>query len=369
VFNRGFSGGYLLCNEVMQREYAESRGLPIGKAVSMGGKMAFESLILQEGDGITLYKDDRKVGGFEVKDLKEGKEGRITEPPFPLKDGEYDAFKTKDREFDSIEKTVSSLRLEECSGSRRKLKYRPPAAKRRRGTPDLSFYLSSLKSLDKVIPFAQRVYFEWNRQFQEARERCLDSGVEFVLMMPRVSPQVHETEENALMVNSPGQAWRYRSRRLYGSYFMNLFNSLTIPSLFQYTLSVELAKDDIADLTRYFPGRVESMVFGRLELMVTKDPTLREGVLVDERGKRFPVYRDHFGYGHILNSSDLFLLDFLDELECMGVDSFGIDLRRRSPELSELVAKAFCERDLSQKSKLKRRCGSITAGHYLRGVD
>jgi putative protease len=155
---------------------------------------------------------------------------------------------------------------------------------------------------------------------------------------------------------------------LYGSYFMNFFNSLNIPELYQYTLSVELSSEDIADLARHYRGRLEMMVFGRIELMVTRDPSLAEGTLVDERGKRFPVTRDQSGFAHILNSSDLFLLDFMNELDRLGIDSYGIDLRNRTPDLCSIVAKAFAQRDLRAKEKIKRRVGSITAGHYLRGV-
>ena len=111
------------------------------------------------------------------------------------------------------------------------------------------------------------------------------------------------------------------------------------------------------------------MVFGRVELMVSRDASLGEGMLVDDRSVRFPVYRDRFGFTHILNSSDLFLLDYLDELEEMGVDSFGIDLRRREPELSETIAKAFHERDINKKATIKKKCKTITARHYLNGVN
>ena len=113
---------------------------------------------------------------------------------------------------------------------------------------------------------------------------------------------------------------------------------------------------------------MEVMVFGRIELMISRDPLLDEGTLIDRKRKRFPVYRDRFGFIHILNSSDLFLLDYLDDLENMGINSFGIDLRRRDPALSEVVAKAFYQRDLRQKAVIKKMCNSITARHYLRGV-
>ena len=117
----------------------------------------------------------------------------------------------------------------------------------------------------------------------------------------------------------------------------------------------------------HYGNRLEIMAFGRIELMVTKDPTLKEGTLIDDRGKRFPVVRDPLGYAHILNSSDLFLLDFIYEMEDMGIESLGIDLRGRRQDLCELVSKAFSERDIGLKDKIKRKCGSITVRSLSQG--
>ncbi len=149
---------------------------------------------------------------------------------------------------------------------------------------------------------------------------------------------------------------------------LNCFNSLTVPELYQYTLSVELAREDIADIARSTEARIEVMVFGRAELMVTKDPCIKEGSLIDEMGARFQVYRDHQGYAHILNSADTFLLDHMVELERMGVDSFGLDMRRRHPDLAGLAAEVFSQRDLRRKSALRKKCGPITSAHFERGV-
>ena len=92
-------------------------------------------------------------------------------------------------------------------------------------------------------------------------------------------------------------------------------------------------------------------------------------VLIDQKRKKFPVYRDQYGFVHILNSSDLFLLDFLNEIEELGINSFGIDLRRRNQKICKIVSKAYYERDLSKKGIIRKRCKSITSGHYLRGVQ
>jgi len=371
VFNRGFTKGYLIEESVMQREYADSRGLLLGEADFDGRRGAVKAEGLKPGDGVTLYDREEKVGGFELKTVEREKDQLILHPPFKVPKGKYLLFKTKDREFDSIHRMIETMKFptssEQIDGMIHNFDVGRVKRPRRRG--EYSFYVSSLKTLETVLPYADRVYFEWNSHFDEAMTMCKKGGLECVLMLPRLSFKEPYTDEESLMINSVGQFQKYSDRKLYGSYFMNLFNSLTIPELYQYTLSVELSKRDIEEVATHYSGRLEAMVFGRIELMVTKDPTLEEGLLIDQKRKRFPVYLDRFGFTHILNSSDLFLLDFLDELENFGIDSFGIDVRRRSPELSEIVAKAFHERDSSKKETIRKKCGSITAGHYLRGVD
>jgi putative protease len=365
AFNRGFTGGYLCGDRVVQRAFPESRGLPLGPGQVSGGMLGLTSDLLAAGDGVTLYRGDEKVGGFEVK----GGPGALSLPiPFPLPDGAYAVYKTKDRGFDAIERSLSGLSFAEQAVGRRDLPFGTPAVERGRRWAEVSAYVSSLKALQQVVEHVDRVYYEWGPRFDEARSACAKAGVEFVAMLPRVAPAIPECDEENIMVHSVGQAAKFGGRRLFGHYSLNIFNSLNLPRLHQSTASVELSREDLSDLLSHLPGRVEVMAFGRVELMVTRDPTIREGTLVDERGARFPVYRDSTGYAHVLNCADLFLLDYVNELEAMGVDSLGLDLRRKRAEVAELVARAFAERDISKKSAIKRRCGAITSGHYLRGV-
>ena len=367
AFNRGFSRGYLLEDRVMQRRYAESRGLPLGRAVSRGREVWLPYAGLKEGDGVTFYRGDEKVGGFEVKSPRPEKDGLVVPSPFRLELGDYEAYKTKDRDFPGIERAIADMGFPTAQAERPKRAFSLPSVPRKPRRPDLSAYLSTLPALKAALPHLDRVYFEMNEDLEEARAVCSDQGKELVTMLPRITPQVPATE-GPVMVHSPGQALRHHDHRVYGSYFLNMFNSQTAPRLFQNTLSVELSREEMAEVAQHYSGRLEVLAFGRIELMVTRDPTLKEGTLKDERGKRFPVHRDEWGWAHILNSSDLFLLDFLAEMDRMGVDSYALDLRERPPELSAMVAQAFARRDLGLKERIKRRCGSITAGHYLRGV-
>ena len=369
IFNRGFTKGYLFKDDVMQRAYPGSRGLFLGKADFDGEIMLVKADNLELNDGITLYSHGEKVGGFGIEKVERENGFLILHPPFKILKGEYLLYKTKDREFDSIQRKIKAMEFPSNFLKRKLQRFSVEPNKRGKTKAELSFYVSSLKSLERVMPYADRVYFEWNDHFEEASMMCKREEIECVLILPRLSFDTPDTDAETLMINSVDQYEKYSNRRLYGHYSMNFFNSLTIPELYQYTVSVELSRDDIARIAGHYSERIEVMTFGRIELMVSRDPSLDEGTLVDEKKFKFPVYRDRFGFVHILNSADLFLLDYLDDLDDMGINSFGIDLRRREPELSEIVAKAFRKRDLGKKAIIKKKCRSITARHYMRGVN
>ncbi len=369
VFNRGYGRGYILEENVMHREYAGSRGLFLADIDFVGGTGMINSDLVKAHDGITLFKNDQKIGGFAIDEIENNGASSILHSPFKLPDGRYQVYKTRDREFKAILEKIEEIEFPIEPQKRRNTRNLSFQTRKRGKTKgELSFYVSSLKSLEKIIPFASRVYFEWNNNFEEASRMCNNAGIESVLMLPRLNFNSVNVDAENIMICSVDQS-EQASKRLYGHHSMNFFNSLTIPELYQYTLSPELSRDDIRDITSHFAGRLEAMVFGRIELMVSRDDSLGEGTLIDEKGIGFPVQRDRFGFTHILNSSDLFLLDYLNDLEDMGVNSFGIDLRRREPELSKIVAKTFYERDLAEKATIKKLCRSITARHYLRGVE
>ena len=147
-----------------------------------------------------------------------------------------------------------------------------------------------------------------------------------------------------------------------------MFNSFYPDTIYQIALSPELNRGEIIHIAEYYPGRLELMVFGRQELMVTRDPGMSNGMLEDQKEYKFPIYESSDGTFRILNSADLILFDYLDELQGMGVNSFGIDLRKRPRPLAEIVSKTFAERDGKKKKKIVEMCGSVTTGHYNRGV-
>lgn len=360
IFNRGYGTGYLNgMNDVVQPTYPDNRGLFLGQTEIRKGRIDPEGLDMRIKDGISIFRGEEKVGGFKVPD-------NAVSVPFKIKDGIYEIYRTYDPRIDMVKNTFPQV--PNFTGRTK----RPPSARlpegkgRRPKKAELSVYVSTIKVLEQVIGYCDRVYFEMNSQTEKAREMCAERGKEFVTMLPRFT--VNDIAvDGAVMVHNPGQM-RSASGDVYGSHHLNMFNSF-FPGQHQMTLSTELSKNEIRGISERYDGRIEVMVFGRTELMFSRDPELENGSIKDEKGFEFPVYRDRDGWVHILNSADLLLINHATELDKMGVDSFGIDLRRRNPALAELVMRSFSERDASYKEKIKEMCGSITYGHFLKGLS
>ncbi|MDR0524219.1 MAG: U32 family peptidase [Candidatus Methanoplasma sp.] len=367
VFNRGFCEGYLPGVESPVRfNHADNRGFFLGRAEVRDRRLDAGSLCepIGAGEGISLFRGDEKSGGFKVADPSR------PVAPFGIADGEYDVYRTYDPRIDEVKNLVGPAPKLTGSSKRAPSKHRPPECVRApNGRCDLSFYISGMKALGEVLGYADRVYFDAGPRLEEAREACEAAGVEMVAHLPRFSPEILRMG-GAVMANTVGQVEEGHDGRVYGSHHMNAFNS-DFPRglLYQATLSPELSKAEMEHLAGHFPGRIEALAFGRIEVMCTRDPGMAAGSMADEAGREFPVYRDSFGLSHFLNSSDLLLLPYLRELKAMGIDSIGVDLRRRPPELARVVAKAYAAEDVSKKGRITEMCGAINYGAYLKGIS
>ncbi len=368
IFNRGIRDGYFGgVKSPVQSTYPDNRGYYLGTANIKNRSFVQSDLAmpLNSRDGISIFKGDAKIGGFKISDTT-----KIT-APFKMPDGEYEIYRTYDPRIDEVKNIASSEPLVE---GKTKRKYStkgtvPEKIKRSESKADMSFYVNSIRNLEAVVEYADRIYFELNDNVSEAMEMCKNSNVEFVQILPRFDPS-DTVVDSPVMVNNVGQMYANRGApKVYGSYNMNMFNSFYPEMMYQTTLSVELNKSEIREITEIYTGRLEVMVFGRLELLVTRDPKMRNGMLQDEKEFQFPIYRDGHGLSHLLNSADLMLLDQLPDLQKMGIDSFGIDLRKRPASLAKLVAESFAKQDISKKSKISEMCGSTTNGHFNRGVN
>ncbi|MBO6083704.1 MAG: U32 family peptidase, partial [Candidatus Methanomethylophilaceae archaeon] len=366
VFNRGFCHGYLDgVQNLIQSTYPDNRGQFLGKVTVTNKRFPSAGLDVGLKDGLSLFRGSEKVGGFSLTT-----EGTAV-VPFAIPNGDYDLYRTYDPRIDEVKNTFGPT--PKFTGSMKRCEKRvdlPRIERPQLPRVELSFYVSGMKVLESVLPYADRIYYD-GPDYAAAAEMCASGTKEFVLNLPRFTPEEPDLPEGmAVMVHNPGQYRKYSDgRRVYCGYIMNMFNSAFPLDPYQTTLSVELSRADIRDLCARYPKRVEVMVFGRTELMFSRDPHLKNGSIKDEKGYVFPVYRDRNDYGHILNSSDLMLFDVRKELERYGVNSFGIDVRKRPAQLAALVGKAFRSGSDADVPKIKQMCGgTFNTGHYLRGV-
>jgi len=367
VFNRGFCDGYFPgVSSLVQNRYADNRGFLLGSISIIDRKFDLSKLneTVNIRDGLSIFKGKDKKGGFKVSSL-----GKVT-VPFRIENGDYEIYRTYDPRIDEIKNLVGEI--PELKGDTERKPYQISLKKSDRTAkdPDISFYVSSLKVLNEVMNSADRIYYDLNDSTEAAEKMCDKNDIEFVVNLPRFRPLMDlSVPGDSVMVNNPDQLYHYRGKKEYRSYHMNMFNSFFPPTVFQTTLSAELSKSEIREMAEHYGGRIEMMVFGRTELMCTRDPGLAAGTLKDELEHDFQVYRDSFGLAHILNSSDLLLPQYINEQGSMGIDSFGIDLRKRPVSLAKIVADAYKNKDISKKGMITEMCGSINYGHYLRGVS
>ncbi|MDR0309724.1 MAG: peptidase, partial [Candidatus Methanoplasma sp.] len=225
---------------------------------------------------LVQIRKEKKIGGFKISSV-----GKVT-IPFKIDDGKYEVYRTYDPRIDEIKNLIGEV--PELKGNTKRRPY-PQELKnsgRAAKDSDLSFYVSSLKVLDAVIGYADRIYYDMNDSAKAAERVCENNGVEFVANIPRLMPLTDaDILWDSVMVNTPDQLYRYREKKWYGSYHMNMFNSSFPSALYQTVLSAELSKPEINNIAEHYPGRIEMMVFGRTELMCTRDPGLAAGTLRD----------------------------------------------------------------------------------------
>ena len=160
------------------------------------------------------------------------------------------------------------------------------------------------------------------------------------------------------------------------------------------TLSPELNGKQIEQLVKTSPIPLTVLVSGRLPLMISEYcvvgsflgnletgtctmPCRRQNFyLRDRKGVNFPIMTDQFCRMHILNSKQLSLLPYVQNLLRMGVKTLRIEGRamlahdlRRVVEMyrNAMLRKSPVKEDDEQYLRMQEG-NDITRGHYFRGI-
>ncbi len=140
----------------------------------------------------------------------------------------------------------------------------------------------------------------------------------------------------------------------YGPYSLNITNSETVKSLKDYqllTLSVELKKDDYANIIRYIsePSKLEILVQGNIELMKTRNKLLniKESKKINSQNETFIINKNNEKLKIkenlsneeliILNSEELSLIQEIPFLQSIGYSNFSIDGRWKDESYLDMI--------------------------------
>lgn len=189
-----------------------------------------------------------------------------------------------------------------------------------------------------------------------------------------------------LITSNAGIIKKYKDElMLIGDYKLNIYNSQSLEfyrqDLNNVTLSMEINRKEIKEANKKKFKGVSYVIYGKPEVMVSEycpigstfgnkntvrecnESCLRdEFTLVDEVNARFRVMTDKFCRSHILNSVPLNLIEEIDDMKSLGIDSFRVDFKDEN-EVDILRVLDM----INGKCKIEGKY--YTKGHYRRGVE
>ena len=227
-------------------------------------------------------------------------------------------------------------------------------------------------------------------------EASKNKNINFYLKLPNIIKGEYDKVINiieklkgsikGLITVNAGIIRRYQKELfIIGDYKLNIINSealkfyqkeINIP-----TLSLELNRKEIKALLKGNKSNVQGLIYGKTELMISeycpigstfgekssnKDCNLactRDSfTLVDRMKEKFRVMTDIFCRSYIINPYPLNLIDEMDDLKSLGVNSFRVEFRDESYlEVKKVIKMINREIEINNSE--------YTKGHYRRGIE
>lgn len=238
----------------------------------------------------------------------------------------------------------------------------------------------------------------FNREKDAIRIKDIEniSDINFYILTPEIIKgefnsivEVIEKVKNnisGIITSNAGIIKIYKSQlNVIGDYKQNIINSQALSfsrrDMGIVSLSLEINRREIKEIMKSKITRVACSIYGKTELMVSEycpiGSTFGEkskdkecnGVcmkdsftLVDRMNESFRVMTDNYCRSHILNNVPLNLIDEMENLKTMGIETFRLDFKDES--------------SVETKNVLDMLSGKIiidgklyTKGHYRRGVE
>lgn len=158
------------------------------------------------------------------------------------------------------------------------------------------------------------------------------------LRLPRVSPK-YEIDAKNVLVTELGGIQKYQNANMISDYYLNVVNNHSIKYLLdkgakRVTLSPEINYNNLED---YIKDKVELIVYGRIELMLTKSCPINEVLnscpclsqdkyyLEDINKNRYPIIHKNC-LTHIMHHKNIDHLDKINYYKSIGIRSYRLEL-------------------------------------------
>lgn len=188
-------------------------------------------------------------------------------------------------------------------------------------------------------------------------------------------------ETDRVLVSSPAAAYRYKDKKLYGDFRLNVFNSAAaehFSSFERITLSPELNLHEIEELCENTGVSTEVIVYGHLPLMIMKNcPIKAMGKcqngkniykLRDRKKEEFPLVCTKNCAAALLNSKPLFMADKLCDITKQKINAvrliFTVEKFSQCGKIIDIYKRALSD----GKCELTPAENTYTRGHFYRGV-
>ena len=297
--------------------------------------------------------------------------------------------------------------------------------KNKQKTPKLSIFVDDISQINAVSGFnLKRIYFDGNCHYNNPYDYFANIKETLKQASLRASPTelvwvlnsflsendaikcneiVKELEDEGIIISVmgdfPGMGEIFDCP-IYGNHNLNVWNSFCVRNLNEagfksLILSSELSGSEIKELINKTHDRnidLEMIVNGNLEVIVSKDDftNLNDGkdfiisndadyaTLEDKKRKKFKykVFFDYQKQSHIINKDCLCLIEEINEIKQLGLDSLILDCRYSNDKYTSQILSIYNEslqnRDDEELSKYKYQImdfsqSYINKGNYIEG--
>ncbi|WP_458402999.1 U32 family peptidase [Methanobrevibacter sp.] len=298
--------------------------------------------------------------------------------------------------------------------------YENVRAKSKRKTPKLSVFIDDISQIKAASGFElKRIYFDGNCHYNNPKDyfsniketlkkaSLMASPTELVWVLSAFTSQeeavkcseiVKELEDEGIIISVmgdfPGMDEIFDCP-IYGNHNLNVWNSFCVRNLNEagfksLILSSELSGREIKELIAKNHDRnidLEMIVNGNLEVIVSKDDftNLNDGkdfiisndadyaTLEDKKRKKFKykIFFDYKKQSHIINKDCLCLIEEINEIKDLGLDSLILDCRYSNEKYTSQILSIYTEslknKDPEELTKYKYRIMDFSQSYINKG--